>query len=140
MVLITAGLTALSLLVVRHSVRKHVREGIAQDLQNSVTTFQNFQHDRETMLTHSAELVAYLPITRAILTAHDPATIQDASQDVWPLTGSDLMVLVNRSGTVVALHTKSPGFTREEAQKYFERSLNEDDSSHWWFGRQRPVH
>ena len=134
MVLITAGLTALSLLVVRHSVRKHVREGIAQDLQNSVTTFQNFQHDRETMLTHSAELVAYLPITRAILTAHDPATIQDASQDVWPLTGSDLMVLVNRSGTVVALHTKSPGFTREEAQKYFERSLNEDDSSHWWFG------
>jgi signal transduction histidine kinase len=134
MVLITAGLTALSLLVVRHSVREHVREGIAQDLQNSVTTFQNFQHDRETMLTHSAELVAYLPITRAILTAHDPATIQDASQDVWPLTGSDLMALVNRSGTVVALHTRSPGFTREEAQKYFERSLNEEDSSHWWFG------
>jgi signal transduction histidine kinase len=134
MVLITAGLTALSLLVVRHSVREHVREGIAQDLQNSVTTFQNFQHDRETMLTHSAELVAYLPITRAILTAHDPATIQDASQDVWPLTGSDLMALVNRSGTVVALHTRSPGFTREEAQKYFERSLNEEDSSHWWLG------
>jgi signal transduction histidine kinase len=134
MVLITAGLTALSLLVVRHSVRKHVREGIAQDLQNSVTTFQNFQHDRETMLTHSAELVADLPITRAIMTAHDPATIQDASQDVWPLTGSDLMVLINRSGAVVALHTKSPGFTREQAQQYFERSLNEEDSSHWWFG------
>lgn len=134
MILITAGLTALSLLVVRHSVRKHVREGIAQDLQNSVTTFQNFQHDRETMLTHSAELVADLPITRAIMTAHDPATIQDASQDVWPLTGSDLMVLVNRSGAVVALHTKSPGFTREQAQQYFERSLNEENSSHWWFG------
>ena len=134
MVLITAGLTALSLLVVRHSVRNHVREGIAQDLRNSVTTFQNFQHDREVMLTHSAELVAYLPITRAILTAHDPATIQDASEDIWPLTGSDLMVLVNRSGKVVALHTKSPGFTPEAAQKYFERSLKEEDSSHWWFG------
>jgi len=134
MVLITAGLTALSLLVVRHSVRNHVREGIAQDLRNSVTAFQNFQHDREVMLTHSAELVAYLPITRAILTAHDPATIQDASEDIWPLTGSDLMVLVNRSGKVVALHTKSPGFTPEAAQKYFERSLKEEDSSHWWFG------
>jgi signal transduction histidine kinase len=133
MLLITAGLTALSLLVVRHSVRNHVREGIAQDLRNSVTTFQNFQHDREVMLTHSAELVAYLPITRSILTAHDPATIQDASRDVWPLTGSDLLVLADRDGKVVALHTKSKGFSREAAQQFFGRSLNEEDSSHWWF-------
>jgi len=134
MVLITAGLTALSLLVVRHSMRSHVRDGIVQDLRNSVTTFQNFQHDREAMLTHSAELVAYLPITRAIMTAHDPATIQDASKDVWPLTGSDLLALADRNGKVVALHTKSEGFTREAAQQYFEQSLNEEDSSHWWFG------
>jgi signal transduction histidine kinase len=134
MVLITAGLTALSLLVVRHSVQNHVRQGIAQDLQNSVTTFQNFQHDREVMLTHSAELVANLPIMRSIMTASDPATIQDASKDVWPLTGSDLLVLADRNGKVVALHTKSPGFAPEAAQKYFEQSLNEEDSSHWWFG------
>jgi signal transduction histidine kinase len=134
MVLITFGLTALSLLVVRHSVQNHVREGIGQDLRNSVTTFQNFQHERETMLTHAAELVAYLPIMRSIMTASDTATIQDASKDLWPLTGSDLLVLADRSGKVVALHTKSPGFSREAAQQYFERSLNEEDSSHWWFG------
>ena len=134
MVLITAGLTAMSLLVVRQSVQRHVREGIVQDLRNSVTTFQNFQRDREVMLTRSAQLVADLPITRAIMTAHDPATIQDASRDVWQLTGSDLLVLANRDGAVVALHTKSPGFTREAAAQYFQRSLNEEDSSHWWFG------
>ena len=134
MVLITAGLTALSLLVVRHSVSEHVRQGIVEDLRNSVTTFQNFQHDREVMLTHSAELVAYLPITRAIMTARDPATIQDASRDVWPLTGSDLLALADRNGKVVALHTKSAGFSREAAQQFFERSLTEEDSSHWWFG------
>jgi signal transduction histidine kinase len=134
MVLITAGLTALSLLVVRHSIQSHVREDIVLDLRNSVTTFQNFQHDREVMLAHSAELVAYLPITRSILTTRDPATIQDASKDVWPLTGSDLLVLANRDGKVVALHTKSPGFTRDTAQHYFERSLSEEDPSHWWFG------
>ncbi len=134
MVLITAGLTALSLLVVRHSVSNHVREGIVQDLRNSVTNFQNFQHDREIMLTHSAELVAYLPITRAIMTAPDPATIQDASRDLWPLTGSDLLALADRNGKIVALHTKSAGFTREAAQQYFDRSLKEEDFSHWWFG------
>ncbi len=134
MLLITAGLTAMSLLVVRHSVQAHVREGIVQDLRNSVTTFQNFQHDREVMLTRSAELVADLPITRAIMTAHDPATIQDASKDVWQLTGSDLLVLADRNGSIVALHTKSAGFTRDAAQQYFQRSLSDEDSSHWWFG------
>jgi len=129
MLLITAGLTAMSLLVVRHSVQAHVREGIVQDLRNSVTTFQNFQHDREVMLTRSAELVADLPITRAIMTAHDPATIQDASKDVWQLTGSDLLVLANRNGSIVALHTKSAGFTRDAAQQYFQQSLSDEDSS-----------
>jgi signal transduction histidine kinase len=134
MVLITAGLTALSLLVVRHSVENHVRSGIVQDLRNSVTTFQNFQHDREVMLTHSAELVADLPITRSIMTSHDPATIQDASKYMWPLTGSDLLVLVDRNGRVVGLHTKSVGFTPEAAGRDFARSLTEEGSSHWWFG------
>jgi signal transduction histidine kinase len=136
MLIITTGLTALSLLAVRHSVETHVREGIVQDLRNSVTTFQNFQHDRELMLTHSAELVADLPITRAIMTAHDPATIQDASKDVWQLTGSDLLVLADRNGAVVALHTKSPAFSREAAQKYFQQSLSDENSSHWWFDDQ----
>jgi signal transduction histidine kinase len=133
MVAVTFGLTALSLLVVRHSIQTHVREGIEQDLLNSVTTFQNFQHDREVMLTHSAELVAYLPITRSIMTPPDPATIQDASKEVWPLTGSDLMVLADRNGKVVALHTKALGFTREAAQKFCDQSLNDEGSSHWWF-------
>jgi signal transduction histidine kinase len=134
MLLITAGLTATSLLVVQHSVQSHVRQGILEDLSNSVVTFQNFQHERETMLTRSAELVADLPITRAIMTAPDSATIQDASRDVWQIAGSDLFVLTNRDGKVVARHTKSPGLTAEAAQQYFKRSLNEENSSHWWFG------
>ena len=134
MLLITAGLTATSLLVVRHAVRNHVREGIVENLHNSVTTFQNFQREREIMLTRSAELVADLPITRAIMTAPDPATIQDASRDVWQLAGSDLFVLIKPDDAIVALHTKSPGFTRESAARYFQQSLDEENSSHWWFG------
>ena len=83
-------------------------------------------------------LLADLPITRAIMTSPDPVTIQDASQDVWQLarSSSDLFVLVDRSGKVVALHTKTPGFTREAAEKYFQQSLDDErgESSHWWLG------
>jgi signal transduction histidine kinase len=134
MILITAALTTTSLLLVQRSVHNNVRQGIAVNLQNSVNTFENFQHERETMLTRSAELLADLPITRAIMTSPDPVTIQDASQDVWQVAGSDLFVLIDRSGKVVALHTKTPGFTRETAEKYFRQSLDEETSSHWWFG------
>lgn len=134
MLLITAALTSTSLLLVRRSIQDNVRHEIVLNLRNSVGTFENFQRERETMLTRSAELLADLPITRAIMTSPDPVTIQDASRDVWQVAGSDLFVLIDRGGKVVALHTKTPGFTRETAEHYFQQSLNEEDSSHWWFG------
>ena len=136
MVVITAGLTTTSLLLVRRSVEGNVRQSIAVNLRNSVAAFQDFRHERETMLTGDVALLADLPITRAIMTSPDPVTIQDASQSVWEIANNDLFVMVDRRGNVVALHTKTPGFTREAAEKYFQQSLEEEraESSHWWLG------
>lgn len=136
MLLITASLTTTSLFLVQRSIRNNVRQSIAVNLQNSVAAFQDFRHERETMLTSDVALLADLPITRAIMTSPDPVTIQDASQDVSQIANSDLFVLVDRGGKIVALHTKTPGFTKEAAEKYFQQSLDEDraESSHWWLG------
>jgi signal transduction histidine kinase len=136
MLLITAGLTCTSLLLVRYSVRKQVKREIFADLRNSVGTFQNFQRERELTLTHSAELLADLPNLRALMTTEHEATIQDASSDLWRLAGSDLFVLTDRAGRVVALHTSSPGLTREVAQESFANSVNDESSGHWWYGGQ----
>ena len=134
MLLISAGLTGISLLLVRHSVQAQVRKNIFAGLHNSVTTFQSFQREREVTLTHSAELLADLPNLRALMTTQHEATIQDASADLWHLAGSDLFVLADRQGKVVALHTTSPGFTREMAQHSLENSQNK--AGRWWFGAQ----
>jgi signal transduction histidine kinase len=135
MLVITAGLTTTSLLLVQHSVQKNVRQSIAVNLRNSVAAFQDFRHEREHILTNDVALLADLPITRAIMTGSDPATIQDASQDISDIADSDLFVLVDRSGKVVALHTKTPGFTRAAAERYFQESIAEErESSHWWLG------
>jgi signal transduction histidine kinase len=136
MLVITAGLTTTSLLLVQRSVENNVRRSIAVNLSNSVAAFQDFRHERETMLTNDVALLAYLPITRAIMTSPEPVTIQDASQSVWEIANNDLFVLVDRAGRVVALHTKTPGFTREAAEKYFQQSMDEEhsESSHWWLG------
>jgi len=134
MVLISAGLTCSSLLLVRDSVQTQVRERIFADLRNSVVTFQNFQRERELTLTRSAELLANLPNLRALMTTTHEATIQDASGDLWRLAGSDLFVLADRTGRVVALHAASPGFSRDMAQKSLSESLGQEGTGQWWFG------
>jgi signal transduction histidine kinase len=136
MLVITAGLTTTSLLLVRKSVERNVRQSIAVNLRHSVAAFQDFRHERETMLTNDVALLADLPITRNIMSASDPVTITDASRDVWQVSKSDLFVLVNASGRVVALHTNSAGLSTDEAEKYFQQSMSVDreETSHWWFG------
>src|SRR5690242_3468660 len=103
--LISALLTWTTLLLVQHRVQVHVREDMAQGLHNSVVTFQNLQQQRESTLERSAVLVATLPPLKALMTAQDAATIQDASEVFWKLAGSQLFVLAQRSGNVAALHT-----------------------------------
>jgi len=136
MLLITASLTTTSLLLVQRSIRSNVRQSIAVNLRNSVAAFQDFRHERETMLTSDVALLADLPITRAIMTSPSPATIQDASEHISQIAASDLFLLVDHRGRVVALHTKSPGLTPEAAEKYFRQTLDDDrgESSHWWLG------
>ena len=134
MLLISASLTCTSLLVVRSSVQAHVKREIFADLQNSVSTFQNFQRERELSLIRTDELLADLPDLRALMTTQHEATIQDASSSLWQLAGGDLFALADRRGKVVALHTSSPGFTNEMAQQQFAASLNQVGGNHWWFG------
>src|ERR1700688_281113 len=134
MLLISAGLTWTSLLLVRRTVQAQVRKSIFADLHNSVSTYQNFHRERELTLTHLAELLADLPNLRALMTTRHEATIQDASTGLWRLGGSDLFVLADRTGKVVALHTATPGFSREMAQQALNRPANQEGSSQWWYG------
>jgi signal transduction histidine kinase len=134
MILVSAGLTSLSLLLVRHTIQSQIETEIYSDLQNSVSTFQSFQRAQESTLSHSAELLADLPNLRALMTTHDETTIQDGSAALWQLAGSDLFVLADPTGKIVALHTNTQGFTREMAQNSLTALLQRNER--WWFGSQ----
>lgn len=135
MLAISAGLTCTTLLFVQRNVQAEVRKEIFADLHNSISTFQNFQRDRELTLAHSAELLADLPILRALMTTGHEPTIQDASGNLWRLAGSDLFVLADRSGKVVALHSKTPGLGQESAEEFLRKGAGyQGESGEWWFG------
>ncbi len=138
MVAVSAALTFTTLLVVRHAVQQEVRLGIQRDLENSVSAFHNFQKQREVTLERSAALLADLPNVRALMTTHDPATIQDASRDLWHLAGSDLLLLADSSGKVMALQATPPEVTVHQGEDFFPKVVfpqlgSRDEARHWWF-------
>ena len=65
LVLIIAGTTASSLLIVRSRLQHHVQEVLAADLQHSVETFQNLEAHRRSVLDHESALLASLPKLKA---------------------------------------------------------------------------
>ena len=133
MVVVSAALTFTTLLVVRRTVQQEVRLGIQRDLDNSVSAFHNFQKQREVTLERSAALLADLPNVRALMTTHDPATIQDASRDLWQLAGSDLLLLADSSGKVMALQATPQEITVHEGQDFFPQVVSREETRHWWY-------
>jgi signal transduction histidine kinase len=137
MVAVSAALTFTTLLVVRHTVRQEVRLGIQRDLENSVSAFHNYQQQVEVTLERSAALLADLPNVRALMTTNDPATIQDASRDLWRLAGSDLLLLADSSGKVMALQAAPPEISLRQGQDFFPQVvsnlLSSAETRHWWY-------
>lgn len=133
LVLVGVGLTSATLYVARRTVERQIRLQIFQDIRNSVSTFQNVQRQRERFLEHSAQLLADLPILKALMTTEHAATIQDGSKELWNLAGSDLLVLADRNGRIVAINTRSGDFVREATQEALARVLHQEEERAWWF-------
>lgn len=133
MVAVSATLTFATLLAVEHTVQQQVRLGIERDLENSVSAFHNFQQQREWTLERSAAVLADLPTVRAMMTTRDSTTIQDASSDLWHLAGSDLLLLADGSGKVVALQAAPHEITAGQAQEFFPQIVSQEATRHWWY-------
>jgi len=133
MLLTSAGLTAVSLLIVQRTVENQVRRELGSDLANSVETFRNGQREREAELARSAKLMADLPSLKALMTSRHAPTIQDASGEMFRLSGGDLFALIDPANQFVGFHTKEPGITRDLAQHLLQNRNALDEPLQWWF-------
>jgi len=134
MLLVSAGLTCTTLLVVGRVVQKQARQEIVRDLDNSILTFRNVQRQRELTFAHAAELTADLPNVRALMTTHDARTIQDASRDLWRLSGSALFILADARCTIIAHHASDAAFSASIAQPFLAAQA-QTKSPLWWYGK-----
>jgi signal transduction histidine kinase len=107
MALVIAIVTGISLLLIRHQLRQQVTDDFSQDLDHSVVTFQNLQAERLGALERENDLLAELPTLKALMTSGDDLTIQDGASVYWQLSGTDLFMLADPSGRVVAAYAKN---------------------------------
>jgi signal transduction histidine kinase len=133
MLLTSAGLTAVTLLIVQQAINTRTRQGIANDLQNSVANFRTMQSEREANLRASARLIANLPILKALMTSRHPPTNQDASADLFQLSGRDLLTLIDPSGRVVGFHANPRGVAREPIEAMLHGRVPAANSVEWWY-------
>jgi signal transduction histidine kinase len=106
LVLIIAGTTASSLLIVRSRLQHHVQVALAADLQHSVETFQDIEAHRRSTLDQESSLLASLPSLKALMTTSDPRTITDDAVDFWKTSGNDLFALADANSRVLSANAQ----------------------------------
>ena len=111
LVLIIAGTTASSLLIVRSRLQEHVQETLDADLRHSVETFQDLEAHRRSALEQEISLLASLPSLKALMTTSDARTIADGAVDFWKTSGNDLFALADANNRLLSANAQSEGNT-----------------------------
>ncbi len=123
LLLLSFGCTVISLLVIRTIVQQQVRANLDSDLRHSVKTYQNLQRRRRELLARESALLADLPSLKALMTAPDNRTIEDAGAEFWRVSGSDFFALLNPNGKLIAVYSHGAPLDRRMVEHGLGASL-----------------
>jgi signal transduction histidine kinase/ActR/RegA family two-component response regulator len=127
-VLLSAGLTCATLLVVRQSAQAQVQHQVEQDARNTTLMFQVMEHQQQMALSRKADLLASL----AYMRNGDTTAIEDASEDPWKSDDCNMFALADKKGKIVSLHSTNPVFPVSIAEEMLRRTLSSGRTSGWW--------
>src|SRR6202790_550724 len=111
--LIICALAGAILLIIRHTIRTQIADQVKYSTEASIQEFETVQRQMQLQLSRTASLLAEIPTLKALMTTQDSPTIQDGSTPFWKLAGSDLFLLTDPAGRVVALDVNQVGISRE---------------------------
>jgi signal transduction histidine kinase len=128
----TALLTGTSLLIAQNYFRRHAR----LEIPHAVETFQQSERQWQKARQQAAAIYADYPLLRAVMTTKHARTIHESSEDTWKLFGSDrsdLFLLADPEGKIMALHSSDGAFDRKVARASLAQTLQQQRSRDWWF-------
>lgn len=112
LLVLSFGCTLLSLLVIRTIVEEQTQTNLASDLQHSVKTYRNFQHQQRQLLARESALLADLPSLKSLMTTYDPRTIEDGGVEFWQVSGADFFALLDQDGKLITAYNYGPALDR----------------------------
>ncbi len=127
-VVLSAGLTCATLLVVRRSAQVQMQHQVEQDARNATLMFQVMEQQHQMALSRKADLLASLTYMRN----GDTTAIKDASEDPWKSDDCDMFALADKKGKIVALHSTTSEFPTAAAQEMLRRSAGSGSAYTWW--------
>ncbi len=127
-VLLSAGLTCATLLVVRRSAQVQMQRQVEQEARNATLTFQVMEHQHQVALSRKADLLASL----AYMRNGDATTIKDVSEDPWKSDDCNMFALADKKGRIIALHSTAAVFPTAVTEEMLRRSLSQGNTSAWW--------
>jgi signal transduction histidine kinase/ActR/RegA family two-component response regulator len=127
-VMLSAGLTCATLIVVRQSAQVQVQRQVEQDARNAILTFQAMEGQQQIALSRKADLLASL----AYMRNGDTNAIDDASEDPWKSDDCNMFALADKKGKIVALHSTKAVFTVPVAEELLRRSVSNGGMAGWW--------
>ena len=127
LLILSFGCTLLSLLVIRTIVKQQTQTNLASDLQHSVKTYRNFQHQQRELLARESALLADLPSLKSLMTTYDQRTIEDGGVEFWEVSGSDVFALLDQSGKLIAAYNLGPALSRIGVARGLAAGLHTSD-------------
>jgi len=120
--ILSFGCTVLSLLVISTIVQQQTRTNLASDLQHSVKTYRNLQHQQRELLARESALLADLPSLKSLMTTYDPRTIEDGGVEFWQVSGSDFFALLDQGGKLIGEYERSQKADVDRKKKEIENA------------------
>lgn len=131
-VLVSSAISVVCLLLVRDSVTSELGRQRDEAIAASKDSFARVEQQQKKDLARIAELLSELPTLKALMTSGDPATIQDASEEFWRLSGSDLLALATTDARAMGAHAVQHQIPDSTLQELLRVSTARHEQSSWW--------
>ena len=118
------------LALVQAQMRRHVKEDLVSTLRGESAVYAQVEGARREQAQQSAALIADQPSLKALMSTNDRLTVEDGSESLLATSRSDLLILENAQGTILAFHSKSDDVPFSTIKGLMADSSGDQD---WWF-------
>ena len=129
LLIVFLGWTLLSIFILSIIVEQQTRNELVSDLDHSISTYQNLQHQHHDFMRRQAALIADQPTIKALMTSNDRKTIEDGGVRFWQSSDSDLFSLFNSTLVLSAAYNNDGALPAAELQAGLAPHLKDGEDS-----------